>query len=93
MNKNFTEDNYLVFFSDEKFYVYKVSVHDTAIIEDEMVYRFSLITRAMENGDIGENGIISPLIKLKYGGPSLSFMDSVIISEEIAGNINIFESM
>ncbi len=32
----------------------------------------------------GENGIISPLIKLKYGGPSLSFMDSVIISEEIA---------
>ena len=32
----------------------------------------------------GENGIISPLIKQKYGGPSLSFMDSVIISEEIA---------
>lgn len=54
MNKNFTEDNYLVFFSDEKFYVYKVSVHDRAIIEDEMVYRFSLITRAMENGDIGD---------------------------------------
>ena len=24
----------------------------------------------------GENGIISPLIKQKYGGPSLSFMDS-----------------
>jgi acyl-CoA dehydrogenase len=32
----------------------------------------------------GENGIISPLIKQKYGGSSLSFMDSVIISEEIA---------
>jgi acyl-CoA dehydrogenase len=32
----------------------------------------------------GENGIISPLIKAKYGGPGLSFMDSVIISEEIA---------
>ncbi|MEM0138996.1 MAG: acyl-CoA dehydrogenase family protein [Ferroplasma sp.] len=32
----------------------------------------------------GENGIISPLIKQAYGGPQLSFMDSVIISEEIA---------
>ncbi len=32
----------------------------------------------------GENGIISPLISNKYGGPELSFMDSVIISEEIA---------
>ncbi len=32
----------------------------------------------------GENGIISPFINQKYGGPGLSFMDSVIISEEIA---------
>ncbi|WP_337860727.1 acyl-CoA dehydrogenase family protein, partial [Ferroplasma sp.] len=32
----------------------------------------------------GEIGIISPLIKQKYKGPSLSFLDSAIISEEIA---------
>ena len=45
-----------------------------------------------DNGEIPENffkkageiGIISPLINQKYGGPGLSFMDSVIISEEIA---------
>ncbi|MCL4453275.1 MAG: acyl-CoA/acyl-ACP dehydrogenase [Candidatus Thermoplasmatota archaeon] len=45
-----------------------------------------------DNGEIPENffkkageiGIISPLINGKYGGPGLSFMDSVIISEEIA---------
>ncbi len=32
----------------------------------------------------GENGIISPLIENKYGGSQLSFMDTAIISEEIA---------
>ena len=54
MNRNFTTDNYLVFFSDEKFYAYRVSIYDRGAVEDEMVYRFSLITRAMDNGDIGD---------------------------------------
>ncbi len=54
MNKNFSENNYLVFFSDGKFYVYTVTIYDRGAIEDEMVYRFSLIKRAMENGDIGD---------------------------------------
>ncbi len=32
----------------------------------------------------GKNGIISPLIDTSHGGPALSFIDSTIISEEIA---------
>ncbi len=32
----------------------------------------------------GKNGIISPLIDNSFGGPGLSFIDSTVISEEIA---------
>ncbi|WP_337860724.1 hypothetical protein [Ferroplasma sp.] len=54
MNRNFSSDNYLVFFSNENFYAYKVSIIDRGAIENEMVFRFSLIKRALENGDIND---------------------------------------
>jgi hypothetical protein len=54
MNRNFSRDNYLVFFSNENFYAYKVSIHDRGIIENEVVFRFSLINRALENGDVSD---------------------------------------
>ena len=54
MNRNFTQDNFLVFFTEGKFYVYRVSIKDPAAIENEMVFRFSLIKRGIENGDISD---------------------------------------
>jgi hypothetical protein len=54
MNRNFTEDNFLVFFTGGKFHVYRVSVKDPAAVENEMVFRFSLIKRGIENGDISD---------------------------------------
>ena len=54
MNRNFTQDNFLVFFTEGKFHVYRISIKDLGAIENEMVFRFSLIKRGIENGDISD---------------------------------------
>ncbi len=52
INKNFDKNNYLVFYVNEKFYVYKVNINDSEVIKNEILYRISSIKRSLLNNDI-----------------------------------------
>ncbi len=51
INKNFDKNNYLIFYVDEKFYVYRINIVDQDTIKNEILYRISLIKRSLINND------------------------------------------
>lgn len=97
INMNFDKNNYLIFYVDERFYVYKINIVDPDTIKSEISYRMSLIKRSLVNNDTAllprcsyylygckfkENNICScNSFNLKYLG---SFKNKKVISQDIA---------
>ncbi|MEM0138998.1 MAG: hypothetical protein QXZ44_00055 [Ferroplasma sp.] len=54
LNPNFSEINYLIFFSDGRFTVYMVRIKEADLVKNEMAYRVGMIKRAMVNNDISD---------------------------------------
>ncbi|KPV46472.1 hypothetical protein SE19_05375 [Acidiplasma aeolicum] len=52
LNKNYSDINYLVFYSSGNFYAYKIHIKNRDNIINEMVYRIDLIKRGLYNDDI-----------------------------------------
>lgn len=74
INKNFDKNNYLVFFVDEKFYVYKINIIDPEAIKNEILYRISTIKRSLINNDV------TPLPRCSYYLYGCKFKENNICS-------------